>query len=123
MNEVMTLLNLSQQQPFITKDGSTIRSILDLSNAPVKNQSLAEATIPVGRPTQRHYHKLSEEFYFILEGHGLMEIDGEEKPVSTGDAILIPPGAWHQITATETLRLLCCCSPAYSHEDTYFAIL
>ena len=37
--------------------------------------------------------------------------------------ILIPPGAWHQITATsaEPLRLLCCCSPPYRHEDTYFA--
>ena len=40
--------------------------------------------------TQRHYHKQSEEFYFILEGRGLMEIDGETRE-SPGDAILIPP--------------------------------
>jgi mannose-6-phosphate isomerase-like protein (cupin superfamily) len=117
----MIVLSLSQQAPFTTKDGSTIRSILDRSNAPVANQSLAEATVPVGRPTERHYHKLSEEFYFILEGTGRMEIDGEEQDVSTGDAILIPPGAWHQITASTTLRFLCCCAPAYSHEDTYFS--
>ena len=116
----MTINSLSDQVPFTTKDGSTIRSILDRTNAPVQNQSLAEATVPVGRPTERHYHKLSEEFYFILEGVGRMEIDGEEKGVKVGDAILIPPGAWHQITATETLRLLCCCAPAYAHEDTYF---
>lgn len=117
----MTINNLSQQAPFTTKDGSTIRSILDRTNAPVENQSLAEATIPVGQPTERHHHKLSEEFYFILEGHGVMEIDGETRHVVPGDAILIPPGAWHQITATEKLRLLCCCAPPYSHEDTYFA--
>lgn len=98
-----------------------IRSILDRTNAPVQNQSLAEATVLADNSTQRHYHKLAEEFYFILEGQGRMEIDGEVRAVQSGDAILIPPGAWHQILAVTTLRLLCCCSPPYSHEDTYFA--
>ena len=115
----MTLQNLAAQAPFTTKDGSTIRSILDRTNAPVQNQSLAEATVPVGRPTERHYHKLSEEFYFILEGAGTMEIDGETREVTSGDAILIPPGAWHTITAAEELRFLCCCAPPYSHDDTF----
>ena len=117
----MTVFPLSTQAPFTTKDGSTIRSILDRTNAPVQNQSLAEATVPIGRPTERHYHKVSEEFYFILEGAGLMEIDGETREVGVGDAILIPPGAWHQITATQTLRFLCCCAPPYAHDDTYFS--
>lgn len=117
----MIVQNLSSQKPFTTKDGSRIRSILDLSNAPVANQSLAEATVPTGTATERHYHKLSEEFYFILEGKGLMEVDGTEREVGPGDAILIPPGAWHQITASEEMRFLCCCAPAYAHEDTYFS--
>jgi len=117
----MTVFALDTQQPFTTKDGSTIRSILDRSNAPVQNQSLAEARLPSGGMTQRHYHKLSEEFYFILEGRGSMEINGESCVVGPGDAILIPAGAWHTITAQESLRFLCCCSPPYAHEDTYFA--
>lgn len=116
----MTLNPLSQQKPFTTKDGSTIRSLLDRTNAPVQNQSLAEATLPAGAATERHWHKLSEEFYFILEGRGRMEIDGETAAVGPGDAILIPPAAWHQITADQPLRFLCCCAPPYSHEDTYF---
>jgi mannose-6-phosphate isomerase-like protein (cupin superfamily) len=117
----MVIQNLQQQAPFTTKDGSTIRSILDRTNAPVSHQSLAEATVPVGASTQRHYHKLAEEFYFILEGRGEMEIDGERRVVAEGDAILIPPGAWHTITAQEALRFLCCCAPPYAHDDTYFA--
>lgn len=116
----MTINRLSQQPPFTTKDGSTIRSILDRTNAPVQHQSLAEASLPVGKTTDRHYHKLSEEFYFILEGTGHMEIEGETREVGPGDAILIPPHAWHQITATRALRFLCCCAPPYAHEDTYF---
>lgn len=116
----MEIRNHSDQVPFTTKDGSTIRSLLDLSNAPVKMQSLAEATLPAGAATERHYHRLSEEFYYLGEGRGLMEIDGVEREVGPGDAILIPAGAWHQITAIEPLRFLCCCAPPYAHEDTYF---
>lgn len=116
----MVIVNVATQSPFTTKDGSTIRSILDRTNAPVQNQSLAEARVPAGGATQRHFHKLAEEFYFILKGSGTMEIDGETRDVGPGDCILIPPGAWHTITAGEELRFLCCCAPPYSHDDTYF---
>ncbi len=116
----MTVRALESQTPFTTKDGSTIRSILDRTNAPVQNQSLAEARVAAGGATQRHYHRIAEEFYFILEGRGTIEIDGETRAVSPGDAILIPPGAWHTIGAEEALRFLCCCAPPYSHDDTYF---
>ncbi len=116
----MEIRQLSDQPPFVTKDGSTIRSILDRSNAPVEQQSLAEATVLAGNATERHYHKLSEEFYFLLEGEGTMEVDGESREVRPGDAVLIPAGAWHEITAMKDLRFLCCCAPPYSHDDTYF---
>ena len=116
----MEIRHRDAQPPFTTKDGSTIRSLLDLSNAPVAHQSLAEATLPAGAATDRHYHQLSEEFYYMLAGCGLMEIDGEEREVGPGDAILIPAGAWHQIRALEPLRFLCCCAPPYAHEDTFF---
>ncbi|MBK1882644.1 cupin domain-containing protein [Luteolibacter pohnpeiensis] len=116
----MEIRNLQNATPFTTKDGSTIRSLLDHTTAPVLNQSLAAADLPEGTSTQRHYHKKSEEFYYILSGIATMEIDGEKTQVGPGDAILIPPGAWHQIHAEEALNFLCCCSPPYSHDDTYF---
>jgi len=117
----MEIRNREAQAPFTTKDGSTIRSLLDRSNAPVAGQSLAEATLPAGCATDRHYHRLSEEFYYLLAGRGLMEIDGAQREVGPGDAILIPAGAWHQIRALAPLRFLCCCAPPYAHDDTYFA--
>ncbi len=118
---VMHVQNLKNQSPFTTKDGSTIRSILDLTNAPVANQSLAEASLPGKTATERHWHGNSEEIYFIVDGTGVMEIDGATQNVGPGDAILIPPGAWHQITASEGgLRFLCCCAPPYQHDDTFF---
>lgn len=118
----MEIRSLDGATPFVTTDGSTIRSLLDLSNAPVANQSLAEATIAPGESTVRHHHRVSEEIYYLTAGAGEMEIDGERARVAAGDAILIPPGAWHQITATgpEPLRLLCACAPPWCAEDTYF---
>jgi len=108
--------------PFTTADGSTIRSLLDRSNAPVENHSLAEAALSPGQATVRHHHRLSEEIYYLIEGSGEMELDGERRPVAAGDAILIPPGARHRIanTGDGPLRMLVTCAPAYSHEDTYF---
>ena len=116
----MIIQKLENQSPFITKYSSTIRSILDRTNAPVQNQSLAEATVPAGAVTQLHQHRVSEEFYFILAGTGEMTVDGETRLIEPGDAVLIPAGSWHCVRAIEPLRFLCCCAPAYSHDDTYF---
>lgn len=107
--------------PFTTDDGSTIRSLLDRSNAPVANHSLAEATLGPGESTVAHHHRVSEEIYYLVEGSGRMELDGEVRDVTAGDAILIPPGARHRITAGAggPLRLLCSCAPPWSPDDTY----
>ena len=118
----MIVRSLAEAKAFTTADGSTIRELLGIPTAPVRNQSLAEATLEPGQKTERHYHAESEEIYYLVQGSGDMEVDGERRTVSPGDAILIPPGAWHRIRAGgEQLRFLCCCSPAYRHEDTFFA--
>jgi mannose-6-phosphate isomerase-like protein (cupin superfamily) len=113
--------SLDEAEAFTTADGSTIRELLGLPTAPVRNQSLAEATLEPGQATERHYHGESEEIYYVLEGAGEMELDGDRRTVAPGDAVLIPPGAWHRIRAGGgRLRFLCCCAPAYRHEDTFF---
>lgn len=118
----MEIRSLADAEPFETKDGSTIRLLLDSLNAPVRHQSLAEATVPAGGSTERHYHRESEELYYLIEGRGEMEVEGDRSAVRPGDAILIPPGSWHQLTASDEgrLRLLCCCAPPYRDADTYF---
>jgi mannose-6-phosphate isomerase-like protein (cupin superfamily) len=108
-------------EPFTTADGSTIRVLLDDRVATAHNQSLAEAELAPGQATQRHYHGATEEIYFLLEGTGEMEVDGNRRQVGPGDAILIPPGAWHQLRAETNLRMLCCCAPAYQDADTFFS--
>ena len=106
--------------PYITKDSSEIRELMHPSVQGNKQQSLAEATVLVGGKTLLHKHKATEELYHITQGHGLMTLGDESFEVSTGDTVCIQPGTAHCIEnlGNEPLVLLCCCSPAYTHEDT-----
>jgi 2-phosphoglycolate phosphatase len=114
--------NINDSKPFITKDSSVIRSILDLSNAKVKNQSLAEAVISGGKSTMAHQHRETEEIYYFTQGKGIMIFDFKHRfPVKKGDGVLIPPGTTHKLinTGKDDMKILCMCAPPYSHEDTH----
>ena len=105
---------------YVTKDGSTIRELMHPAAHGNRLQSLAEATIDAGSRTQLHRHARTEELYHVTAGTGLMTLGDATLAVGAGDTVLIPPGTPHCIeaTGTEPLRILCCCSPPYSHEDT-----
>lgn len=116
----MDVQNINRVEAFITKDGSEIRELLAPRNSCIVKQSLAEARLPPGARTTPHYHRQTEEIYYILRGGGTMTIGSEERAVAPGDAIAIPPGEIHTIvnSATEPLVFLCCCAPSYEHDDT-----
>src|SRR2546428_12399858 len=96
----MEIKNLNEVPAFITKDGSEIRELLAHRNSSIRNQSLAEARLPVGASTQEHYHVKAEEIYYITRGQGRIRIDGEMGEVHPGDAIAIPPGKRHKLWNT-----------------------
>jgi mannose-6-phosphate isomerase-like protein (cupin superfamily) len=120
----MDIKNIQAVPSFTTKDGSEIRELLAHRNSCIRLQSLAEARLPAGASTTPHHHVRTEEIYYILEGRGEMRLGLERRKVSEGDAIAIPPGQIHQITntGTVTLKFLCCCAPAYEHEDTVLEV-
>lgn len=115
-----SVVPLESCEPFVTKDGSLIRELLSHRNSTIRKQSLAEATVPPRTSTDAHYHPVSEEIYYILEGTATMVLGDRSFLVRPGDAIAIPPGIVHWLdnTGLVPLRLLCCCSPAYEHHDT-----
>lgn len=119
----MEIVNRSRVEPFITKDASEIREILAPRNSSIRNQSLAEATVAPGQTTGEHYHLRSEEIYYILQGKGRIWLEDDSKEVRAGDGIAIPPGKRHKIENISKMPLviLCCCAPAYTHEDTMLA--
>ncbi|NNM81847.1 MAG: cupin domain-containing protein [Burkholderiales bacterium] len=107
-------------EAYVTKDGSVIRELMHPQVQGNRNQSLAEAIVARGAQTALHLHPVSEELYHVTQGTGEMTLGEAVFPVSSGDTICIAPGMPHRIrnTGEIELRILCACSPPYSHEDT-----
>ncbi len=47
-----------------------------------------------------HTHKIQEQIYHVLDGEGLMELDGERRVMRSGDFVFVPPGVEHAIYNT-----------------------
>jgi len=107
-------------QPYITLDGSLIRELIHPGIHGNHNLSVAEAEVPPGGVTRLHRHHRTEEIYHITEGRGIMTLGDDAFEVGVGDSICIPPGTPHRIRniGSGVLKVLCCCAPAYAHEDT-----
>jgi mannose-6-phosphate isomerase-like protein (cupin superfamily) len=60
-----------------------------------------------------HKHRIQEQIYHILDGEGLMEIEGNRTVVRRDDVIFIPPGVEHAIynTGLTDLRFIVVTSP------------
>lgn len=110
----------NQLESYITKDQSIIRELMHPAVQGNRQQSLAEAIVPAAQETALHKHLASEELYFITQGEGIMCLGDETFAVHEGDTICIPAGAPHKIknSGANELKILCCSTPAYSHDDT-----
>ena len=47
-----------------------------------------------------------DEIYVVLEGSGVLEVEGESVPVTEGSAVFVEAGAEHRFTAYEQLSVL-----------------
>lgn len=74
--------------------------------------------VDIQEDARTHYHKRLTEIYYILEGEGFMELDGERVPVRPGMSILIQPGCRHR--AVGKMRILNIPVPAFDPEDEWF---
>lgn len=59
--------------------------------------SVIEEFMPPGSAEIRHYHERAQQFFYILTGEVLMEIDGENVLIPAGSGVRILPGSRHQI--------------------------
>jgi mannose-6-phosphate isomerase-like protein (cupin superfamily) len=83
-----------------------------------KNLSVIEEFMPPGSAELRHHHQHAQQFFYILDGEVLMEVNGENHLVSAGSGIRIPPGTHHQIRnpSSSAVRFLVISQPS-SHGD------
>lgn len=84
-------------------------TLFSADRTPTSQLTAGVAELPVGapRPARGHMHAHAELYYFV-SGTGEVTVNGETRPVSTGDAVFIPGNAEHHAhnTGSEPLRLL-----------------
>ena len=98
----------------LTRERCYIREILNDPHVP--QWSLAECRVVPGVTTELHRLTV-DEWYVMVEGHGLVEVDGRAAvAVGPGDAVAIPKGAPQRITnnGNRDLRFQCVCMPRFT---------
>lgn len=58
--------------------------------------SVIRERVPPGATEIRHRHARARQFFYVLEGAALIEVDGVRHALAAGQSLHIPPGAAHQ---------------------------
>jgi|SRR5580658_11073216 mannose-6-phosphate isomerase-like protein (cupin superfamily) len=77
-----------------------------------------EECMPPGTAEVRHYHQKSRQFFYILSGIAVMEVEDRDVTLTAGQGVHIPPGVPHQIRnkSSDLVRFLVVSHP-HSHGD------
>ena len=107
------LVDTGALQPMECPCGQTRRAFAD---APGGVASMHIVDLKADART--HYHKLTTELYYVLEGEGQIELDGLRVDVHPGSAVMILPECRHR--AIGSMRILNVPVPAFDPADEYF---
>lgn len=92
---------LDNQIMFAEKSWGSFR-VLD-----VEEESLTiKVTLNSGHQMNYHSHEHRDEVWTIIEGEGLVILDGKKRDVSAGDVISVPRGCKHTIVAKTELKVM-----------------
>jgi mannose-6-phosphate isomerase-like protein (cupin superfamily) len=75
------------------------RSLVSADVTPSSGLTLGIARVPGGGNLAAHRHEHAE-VYLVLDGTGVVTIDGEPSPVRQGTGVFIPGGAIHSVRST-----------------------
>ncbi len=138
INELLVRLRLAMSHPDVCSKGLIHRrsgnaaqtqrlgpySIESLINLPEEGRATVyRVSIVPHEQTRISYHRVAEEFYFVLTGRGTALLDGQRYSLEAGDFLRLPPGTTHGfITEDEPLEMLNVHAPGCRpNRDTYFA--
>ena len=70
--------------------------------------SIIEERVPAGASEAAHRHATARQFFYILEGDAVIDLDGHRIAVQAGQGLEIPPGSPHQFRndSTSEVRFL-----------------
>jgi uncharacterized protein len=138
INELLVRLRLARSQPDVCGLGIIHRrsgdaaqtqrlgpyAIESLINLPEEGRATVyRVSIGPHEQSRISYHRVAEEYYFVIKGHATAVLNGQEYRLEAGDFLRLPPGATHGfITGDAPLEMLNVHTPGCRPDrDTYFA--
>lgn len=109
-----TIRRINADDEYFFKEGCYILELVNSADDP--DVSIARARVMPGVTTRLHRLHGVTERYVILEGTGMVEVDGQAaQPVQPGDVVVIAPGCAQRVTnsGAEALVFLAVCSPRF----------
>jgi len=72
-----------------------------------------------GSRSNRHSHDRQEEIFYVVGGHGEIEVGEEKEAVEPGSIVVVSPTLSHSLinTGDETLKVLSIVSPPFEKSD------
>lgn len=64
--------------------------------SPSPDLMVIQERMPPGTVEQRHFHSKARQFFYVLSGELIMEMEGELHSIPAMSGIEVPPGAKHQ---------------------------
>ena len=108
-----TIADFTAIEPVECPCGLSRRAYIEASEGKVSFHRL-----DVKIDAQLHYHKEHEEIYYILEGEGFLDLDGEKLPVKPGSSVMIHPYCRHR--AIGQLKVINVSLPSFDVNDEFF---
>jgi quercetin dioxygenase-like cupin family protein len=86
--------------------------------------SVIEERMPSGSFEQRHRHVHARQFFYVLEGEAVLELEGVAHRLRQGQGLHVPPGSAHQMRneSSSDVRFVVVSTPK-SHGDRIAAPL
>jgi mannose-6-phosphate isomerase-like protein (cupin superfamily) len=122
----MNMAELLPSQTFVRHEGSTPRErstcgwrdrLISHEDRELQPAAWAHAVDIDG--AKLHFHKRSTELYYVLDGKGIVLLDGQEHAVEKGSIVHIPPGVVHG--ARGRMRVLVVGIPDIDNDDYFEA--
>ncbi len=104
--------HMSEVQPVPCPCGSSTR-IITREDTPIANLHVTHIM-----DSEKHYHKGCTEYYYILEGHGHMELNDDVVELKPGLVVVIEPGTAHR--GYGDFKTMIVGIPAWDHSDEFF---
>ncbi|WP_435361869.1 cupin domain-containing protein [Haloarchaeobius sp. DFWS5] len=72
-----------------------------------------------GDVVRRHKQKEQEEVFYVIEGEGTMEVDGDEFEMRAGDCIVVDPGPFRELRAETEMRIFAVGAPNIADDAVF----